>query len=692
MKRYVDTMSSSTPVLESHVLGRWHRPAAASSTGGNGTDRILANAVTGEPVAELRDQDVDMAAVRRYGLDAGPALRSMTFHERAFILRTLGKYLMERKDELYPISAQTGATNSDSWFDVDGGIGVLLSYASKGRRELPDSTVLVDGDVEPLARDGSFLGAHVGTPRQGVAVQINAFNFPCWGMLEKFAPAFLAGVPTIAKPASPTAYLTEAVVRLIAESDLLPAGSLQLICGGIGDLLDHLDGQDSLAFTGSASTAAKLRSHPNIIARAVRFTAEADSLNCAILGEGAEPGSATFDGFVAEVVNEMTTKAGQKCTAIRRILVPERHRQATVEALRAALDDVVVGDPTDKATTMGALAGIDQRAEVREAVARLQAATSTITDQCEFAGVDPDRGAFMAPTLLLADDRRAEAVHQIEAFGPVSTVIGYDSADEAVELAALGRGSLVASVFSDDTTEAAGLTVGLGSHHGRVQVVDEASLASHTGHGAPLPNLVHGGPGRAGGGEELGGMRAVKHHLQISAVQASPAAMTAITGEYQTGAPRNENKGHPFRLYFDDLEIGDSIVTESRTVTIEDIERFADLSGDTFYAHMDDEAAKASPIFDGRVAHGYFVLSAAAGLFVEPDPGPVLANYGLDRLRFAKPTYPGDTLTVTLTCKRKTLRPGVGYGEVAWDTQVVNQDGEVAAAYDVLTMVATRDG
>ncbi len=678
-------MTSLTPVLESYILGSWHTPV---STDG----RVLTSAVTGEPVATLVDHGIDMAAVRRYAIDTGgPELRAMTFHQRAAILRSLGKYLMERKDELYSVSTATGATRSDSWFDIDGGIGVLLSYASKARRELPDSTVLIDGDVEPLARDGSFLGAHIGTSRTGVAVQINAFNFPCWGMLEKFAPAFLAGVPTIAKPASPTAYLTEAVMRLIAESGLLPDGSLQAICGGTGDLLDQLDGQDSVAFTGSATTAALLRAHPTIINEAVRFTAEADSLNSAILGSGAAPGTATFTGFVNEVVNEMTTKAGQKCTAIRRILVPEQHRDATIEALEAALADVVVGDPADKTTTMGALAGIDQRAEVRDAVARLKSAAAVITDRCEFVGVDPERGAFMAPTLLQATDKRADAIHQVEAFGPVSTVIGYDSADEAVELAALGRGSLVASVFTDDPAEAATLTVALGCHHGRVQVVDETSLESHTGHGAPLPNLVHGGPGRAGGGEELGGMRAVKHHLQISAIQASPAAMTAITGEYQAGAPRNETKGHPFRLHFEDLEVGDSLVTDSRTVTLDDIERFADLTGDNFYAHMDDDAAKASPIFDGRVAHGYFVLSAAAGLFVDPDPGPVLANYGLDRLRFATPTYPGDTLTVTLTCKRKTLRAGAGYGEVAWDTQVVNQNGEVAAVYDVLTMVATRD-
>jgi oxepin-CoA hydrolase/3-oxo-5,6-dehydrosuberyl-CoA semialdehyde dehydrogenase len=679
---------TAVPVLENFVCDAWLRPDIDSDR-----PRVLANAATGDPVAKVVGHDLDMSEVRRHAIaQGGSTLRTMTFHQRATVLRSLGKYLIDHKEELYTLSSATGATRADSWIDIEGGIGVLMSYASKARRELPDSTVLIEGDVESLSRDGSFLGAHIGTSRQGVAVQINAFNFPVWGMLEKFAPAFLAGLPTIAKPATPTAYLTEAVSRLMVESDLLPPGSFQLICGRIGNLLDLLDGQDSVAFTGSAATATLLRGHPNLVDRAVRFTAEADSLNCAILGHAAEPGSPTFDGFIAEVVKEMTTKAGQKCTAIRRVMVPEDRRSVVIDALTEALGRVVVGDPSSEETTMGALAGLAQRDEVESAVARLRGSTTVVVDSCEFVGVDPGRGAFLAPTLLLAEDARAEAVHSVEAFGPVSTVLTYRSPSEAVELAALGRGSLVGSVFTPDSAEAAELVTGLAAHHGRVMVVDDTCVTTHTGHGSPLPNLIHGGPGRAGGGEELGGIRAVKHHLQISAVQGSPAALTAITGEYQPGAPRNETKGHPFRLHFEDLEVGDSIVTDSRTITIEDIERFADLTGDTFYAHMDDEAAKASPIFEGRVAHGYFVVSAAAGLFVQPDPGPVLANYGLDRLRFAKPTYPGDTLTVTLTCKRKTLRAGAGYGEVAWDTQVVNQDGEVAAAYDVLTMVATRDG
>lgn len=678
------TTATDTPMLANYVLGSWHTPDDADA-------RILRNAATGTPVAALGSHNLDFGGIRDYGrTTGGPSLRELTFHQRATILRNLGKYLIEHKEELYAISAATGATRNDSWVDIEGGIGVLMVYASKARRELPDSTVYIDGPTESQSRDGSFLATHIGTSRHGIAVEINAFNFPCWGMLEKFAPAFLAGIPSVVKPASPTAYLTEAVVRRIVKSDLLPEGSIQLVCGGLGDLLDRLDGQDSVAFTGSASTAAMLRSRPNIIENAVRFTAEADSLNCAILGAEAEPGSAVFDAYIKEVVSEMTTKAGQKCTAIRRILVPESRRDAVTEALVARLEKVRAGDPADAETRFGALAGLDQRTEVQQAVQRLSAATTTVFDRLDLSGVDSENGAFMSPTLLSADDPRNAAVHQIEAFGPVSTIVGYGSAAEAVELASLGRGSLVASVFSPDPAEGAELALGIASYHGRVLVVDDATVTSHTPHGSPLPGLVHGGPGRAGGGEELGGMRAVKHHLQLTAIQGSPAMLTAITGEYQAGAPRSTDKGHPFRLYFEDLEVGDSVETEPRTITIDDIERFADLTGDTFYAHMDEEAAKASPIFDGRVAHGYFVVSAAAGLFVDPDPGPVLANYGLDQLRFAKPTYPGDTLTVTLTCKRKSLRVGAGYGEVAWDTQVVNQDGEVAAAYDVLTMVATR--
>jgi oxepin-CoA hydrolase/3-oxo-5,6-dehydrosuberyl-CoA semialdehyde dehydrogenase len=655
----------------------------------------LEDAATGEIVAEVSSAGVDMAAVVAHARSiGGPALRALTFHQRAGILRAVGKLLLEPgvKADLYALSHRTGATGKDSWIDIDGGAGVLLSYASKGRRELPNSHVAIDGPPEVLAADGSFLGAHIHTPRRGVAVQINAFNFPVWGLLEKFAPAFLAGVPTVAKPASQTSYLAEAMVRVVVESGLLPDGSLQLISGSTRDLLDHLDGQDSVGFTGSASTARLLRAHPNIVEKSVHFTAEADSLNSAVLTPSAAPRSPEFDLFVREVVTEMTTKAGQKCTAIRRAFVPTEHLDAATEALEQALARVVVGDPADTSTTMGALASRGQRDEVQAAIERLRGAADAVVDTCRFVGVDPARGAFMAPTLLRATDRFASEIHTTEAFGPVSTLVPYDSTTEVIDLVARGEGSLVASVYGADPGEVTEVVTGIAAHHGRVHVVDSTVAETSTGHGSPLPHLVHGGPGRAGGGEELGGMRGVFHHMQRTAVQGSPDMVSAITGEYMPGASTSETKGHPFRLTFDDLEIGDSITTPSRVISRQDIADFAESTGDRFYAHMDDEAAARSPIFDGLVAHGYLVVSFAAGLFVWPDEGPVLANYGIDKLRFATPTYPGDEIHVVLTCKRKTQLDGRGYGEVAWDTLVVNQNGEVAAAYDVLTMVANRPG
>ncbi|MGI9608513.1 MAG: phenylacetic acid degradation bifunctional protein PaaZ [Acidimicrobiales bacterium] len=672
--------------LESFVGGRWMGAE-------NGAPYV--DAVTGEQLGTISSDGVDFAAAADYARTiGGPTLRALTFHQRAAILKDLGKLLLDEstKSPLYDVSFRTGATKSDSWIDIDGGASVLLTYASKARRELPNGTVALDGAPEILSRDASFLGAHLHTSRQGVAVQINAFNFPVWGMLEKFAPAFIAGVPSIVKPASPTAFLTEAAVRVIIDSGLLPDGTLQLICGSTGDLLDHLDGQDAVAFTGSASTARLLRAHPTVVANSVRFTAEADSLNAAVLAPGSTTDSVEFDLFVREVVNEMTTKAGQKCTAIRRAFVPETLLGPTSEAIAAALANVVVGSPTDDTVTMGALASPSQRDEVAQAVATLGGSTTTVVEHCDFVGVDPNRGAFMAPTLLQAIDRFAEPIHTTEAFGPVATLIPYANTAEAIDLVAAGRGSLVASIYSSEPSEAAALTHGIAAHHGRVHVVDSTVARSSTGHGSPLPHLVHGGPGRAGGGEELGGIRAVLHHMQRTALQGSPDMLTAITGEYMPGASTKEEKGHPFRLTFDDLEVGDSVTTDSRPVTREDIAAFAETTGDTFYAHVDDEAARRSPIFDGLVAHGYLVLSFAAGLFVWPDEGPVLANYGIDRLRFATPTYPGDEIHVVLTCKRKTQLDGRGYGEVAWDTQVINKNGEVAAAYDVLTMVANQPG
>ena len=671
--------------LESHVCGTWQTPTTEGT--------VTRHAVTGAPVATVSSTGIDLGAAVTHARDVGgPALRAMSFHERAALLKAVGLHLMAEKDSLYALSTATGATRADSWVDIEGGAGVLLGYASKGRRELPDGTVLLDGEPEALARDGSFMAAHVATSRHGVAVQVNAFNFPVWGALEKLAPALLAGVPTIIKPATPTAFLTEAMVRLVVQSDLLPDGALQLVCGSVTGLFDHLDGQDHVAFTGSADTATVLRSHPTLVARSVRFNAEADSLNAAILGTAATPGTAEFDLFAAEVVREMTVKAGQKCTAIRRALVPSSQLDAVADALADALGEVRVGDPADDATTMGALVGTAQRDEVRDAVTALRSATDVVVDACAFHDVDPDVGAFLAPTLLRATDPEARTVHATEAFGPVCTLVGYDGPDDAVRLTALGAGSLVASVVTPDVAEAAALTIGIAAHHGRVHVLDATTAATSTGHGSPLPTLVHGGPGRAGGGEEMGGLRGIRHHMQTTAVQGSPDVLTAVTGQWMPGATRHVDRGHPFKLHFDDLDVGTAIRTDSRTVTLDDIEGFADSTGDHFYAHMDEVAAAASPIFGGRVAPGYLVLSLAAGLFVWPDPGPVLANYGVDRCRFAKPTYPGDTLTVWLTAKRRTLRAGAGYGEVAWDAQVVNQDDEVVAAYDVLTMVANRPG
>ena len=671
--------------LESHVQGAWHTPSAEGV--------VTRHAVTGRPVAAVSSDGVDFGAIAAYARDiGGPALRSMTFHERAALLKALGQHLMAEKEGLYALSTATGATRNDSWIDIEGGAGVLLGYASRGRRELPDGHVLLDGEPEMLARDGSFIAAHIATARHGVAIQVNAFNFPCWGALEKLAPALLAGMPTIIKPATPTAFLTEAMVRCIVESGILPDGALQLVCGGVGDLFDHLSGQDLVGFTGSATTAAHLRAQPTLIKRSVRFNAEADSLNAAILGSAATPGTDEFDLFVAEVVREMTVKAGQKCTAIRRILVPTPQLDTATEAIASALAEVRTGDPTDEATDMGALVGIAQRNEVAAAVTTLRTAAEVVVDTCTFHEVDPSVGAFLAPTLLRANDPNSPAIHATEAFGPVATLVGYEGPDDAVRLAALGEGSLVASVYSGDADEAAAITLAIAAHHGRVHVVDASVATSSTGHGSPLPMLVHGGPGRAGGGEEMGGLRGLRHHLQTTAVQGSPDVLTAVTGQWMPGATRDVDRGHPFRLHFDDLEVGTALRTGSRTVTLDDIEGFAESTGDHFYAHMDEEAAAASPIFGGRVAHGYLVLSLAAGLFVWPDPGPVLANYGIDRCRFAKPTYPGDTLTVWLTAKRKTLRAGAGYGEVAWDAQVLNQDDEVVAAYDVLTMVANRPG
>jgi oxepin-CoA hydrolase/3-oxo-5,6-dehydrosuberyl-CoA semialdehyde dehydrogenase len=672
--------------LRSYVGGSWIDPTDEG--------RPVLDAVTGEEVTRVSSAGVDFGAALDYGRAVGgPALRALTFHQRAALLKPLGQLLREHRPELYALSARTGATLADARFDVDGGIGVLLSYASKARRELPNDTILVEGAVEPLGRGGSFLGQHVLTPLHGVAVQINAFNFPVWGPLEKLAPAFIAGVPSLVKPATQTAYLTARLVELIVGSGLLPPGSLQLVCGSASGLLDRLGEQDLVSFTGSAATARQLRAHPVIVSRSVRFNAEADSLNCSILGPDAQAGTPEFDLYVRQLVTEMTVKAGQKCTAIRRAFVPADMADQVAEAVRDQLAAVVVGAPAEDGVQMGALASLEQREEVRGSVKALLSAGRLVfgdPDHVDVLGASADRGAFMAPLLLRSESAERPEPHQVEAFGPVSTLIGYQRTNEVIDLAARGRGSLVGSIVTADPSFAREVVLGLAPWHGRLLVLDREDAAESTGHGSPLPVLVHGGPGRAGGGEEMGGMRGVQHHMQRTAVQASPRVLSAVTGRWVAGTARNATGGHPFRKSLADLRIGDTVIAGPRPVTLADIEHFAEFTGDTFYAHMDEKAARANPFFDGRVAHGYLIVSFAAGLFVQPDPGPVLANYGLENLRFLTPVYPGDELTVALTCKQITPREDADYGEVRWDAEVTNQDGKPVASYDVLTLVAKQ--
>ncbi len=671
-------------VLENYVGGKWITLDIDTVP--------LHNAITGEEIARFATAPFDIASVVNYGRAVGsPALRELSFHQRASALKALGKFLMSQKEGFYPLSAATGATPRDSAIDVDGGIGTLLSYASKGTRELPNDTIYLDGAPEALGKAGTFVGQHIYSSRRGVAVQINAFNFPVWGMLEKFAPAFLAGVASIVKPAHQTAYLAEIVVRAIVNSGLLPEGSLQLVCAGHHGLLDHLDSQDAVAFTGSAATAARLRTHANIAEHGVRFNAEADSLNCSILGPDAGPETPEFQLYIKQLVAEMTSKAGQKCTAIRRALVPQALVGEVVAAATAQLQKIVVGDPALDGVRMGALASIDQRDEVVRSLKSLtESATLVFGDPDNFTieGADAQRGAFLPPLLLRADDPTAAAVHGVEAFGPVSTVIGYRDVGDAVALAARGSGSLVGSLVTHDPAVAREIVLGIAPYHGRMLVLDRDDAKESTGHGSPLPTLVHGGPGRAGGGEELGGIRGVLHYMQRSAIQATPDMLTAITGRWTSGAQRTQSTIHPFRKHLEELNIGDTIVGGPREVTLDDINHFAEFTGDTFYAHTDEHAASQNPLFGGIVAHGYLVVSLAAGLFVDPDPGPVLANFGVDGLRFLTPVKAGDALTVTLTAKQLTPRVSADYGEVRWDAVVTNQNDAPVATYDVLTLVA----
>lgn len=722
-------------VLPSFVRGRWHEPGQAARA----SAAQVRDASTGALVTGVTSEGFDPAATVAYARGVGlPGLAALTFHQRGMILKRLGQHLMERAPEYHRISQTTGTTEADARSDVEGGIGTLFAYSSVARRQMPNDVLMLDGAVERLAKDSTFAGAHVWTSAAGVGVQINAFNFPVWGMLEKLAPMFVAGRPAIVKPATATAQVAWAVVRDIVGSGLLPDGALQLVCGRLDGLFDALGEQDAIAFTGSAATARTLAASPCVVERGTRFTAEADSLNFSLLGPDARPGTPEFDLFIDSLVTEMTAKAGQKCTAIRRALVPAGAVAEVRAAAAARLAAAVVGDPRDPNTTMGPLVSAAQREDVLDAVDALVAAGAQAAvggreasdelarrlraERCERDGLSErdargeqdargeragsgasagdaaqaagaadgvaEGGAFVAPTLLVAEDPWADAIHDVEAFGPVAVLIGYQDLDEAVRLARRGRGSLVGSVVSHDVDTVRAVVMGTAPWHGRLLVLDRDDAKRQTGHGSPLPQLIHGGPGRAGGGEELGGLRGVTHFMQRTALQASPQMLGALTHTWVEGAPRHTDGEHPFALSLSELRLGDAIVAGPRTVTLEDIDHFAQFTGDTFYAHTDEEAARANPFFPGRVAHGYLVVSFAAGLFVWPDPGPVLANYGLENLSFITPVSPGDALTVTLTAKQITPREGSDYGEVRWDAQVVNQDGAPVAAYDVLTLVA----
>ena len=679
--------------LRNYTLGEWIE--------GTGKAADLVHAVTGERIGEASSGGLDFKAMTEYARRVGgPALRTLTFHQRAAMLKAMARHLMERKDGFYAVSAATGATKADSWVDIEGGIGTLFAYSSRGRRDFPNETFHVEGPTEALSKGGTFMGRHICVPLEGVAIHINAFNFPCWGMLEKMAPALLAGVPCIVKPATVTSYLTEAMFRSMVEARIFPEGAIQLICGSAGDLLDHVSVQDVVAFTGSAVTGQMLKEGDAVMQHSVRFNMEADSLNCSILGPDATPGSEEFDLFIKEVTREMTTKAGQKCTAIRRTIVPYGMEEDVIKALSARLGKTVIGDPSVEGVRMGPLASKGQVRDVGANAEKIRKSSELVFggDGFETVGADRDKGAFFGPMLMVcAEPFKRSEPHDIEAFGPVNTVMPYRNLDEAIELAKLGRGSLCGSLVTADADVARRIVLGVAPFHGRLLVLDRTSARESTGHGSPLPNLVHGGPGRAGGGEELGGARGVLHYMQRTAVQGSPSMLTAITREWSRGAEQKRDGVHPFRKHFEELEIGETLITEKRTITLDDIERFAELSGDRFYAHMDEDAAKANGIFEGRVAHGYFIVSAAAGLFVEPALGPVLANYGLENLRFTKPVYPGDTIHVRLTVKQKTRKDtppdgGIPQGVVEWDVEVINQDDEPVALYSILTLVKRRDG
>jgi len=674
-------------LLENYVGGEW--------MAGEGTETTLLHAIHGIPVAYSRSGGVDFNAILEYGRrTGGPALRKMTFHERGRMIKALALFLHERKDKYYPISYQTGATKADSWVDIEGGIGNLFANASL-RRRFPDLPYHVDGEAIPLSKTGKFIGHHIMVPKQGIAIHINAFNFPIWGMLEKIAVNLLAGVPALVKPATISSYVAEAMFRDIIASGILPAGSVQLLVGSAHGILDHVKSQDTVTFTGSASTGQQLKGHPRIISEAVPFNLEADSLNCSVLGEDAKPGTEEFDLYIKEVRKEMTLKCGQRCTGIRRAIVPAHLLEDVQIALSKALSQTVIGDPKVEGVRMGALAGKTQVEEVRSQIAKLLKESNMVygnMDQVELVGADADKGAFLSPMLLVNDNPlSATLVHEVEAFGPVCTLMPYSNMDEAIEISKMGKGSLCSSIVTHDHNIARQFVVGAASHHGRILVLNRDCAKENTGHGSPLPLLTHGGPGRAGGGEEMGGMRGVMHYLQRCAIQGTPSTITDITSIYQVGGEYKDPGKQPFRKYFEELQVGDTVITHKRTITESDIVQFANVSWDHFYAHTDVTSLEGT-IFTERVAHGYFVLSMAAGLFVDPGKGPVLLNYGLEECRFTKPVYAGMTLGVRLSVKEKLpvdpkTDDEIQKGIVKFLVDVYDETGETVAIATILTMV-----
>jgi len=676
--------------LPNYIQGQWlaHEGAGIAQF----------NAVTGEQIGTCGSDGLDYEAMRNFAVNSGgAALRKMTFQERGLMLKKLALHMHGLRKKYYPISSMTGATKVDSWIDIDGGIGTLFAYASL-RRKFNNAPFFVDGETVNLSKEGTFKAQHIMVPKRGVAIHINAFNFPIWGMLEKIAVNLLAGMPAIVKPSEVTSFLTKAFFEDMIASGILPEGSLQLVNGsGIG-IIDHVTHQDVVTFTGSAHTGRKLKNHPVILNESVLFNMEADSLNAAVLGPDAVPGTAEFNLFVKEVHREMTVKTGQKCTAIRRILVPENLVEEVQKALGARLDKTTIGDPTAEGVRMGTLASMLQVDRCREQIAKLAQDNEVIyaKDNFDVVGADREKGAFIAPTLFLnTNPLENMSSHEVEAFGPVSTIMPYKNLEEATHIASLGKGSLVSSIVTNDKAVANEYVAAAAPYHGRILILNEACAAESTGHGSPMPLLSHGGPGRAGGGEEMGGMRGVKHYLQRTAIQGHPTMLTAVSGVYQYGSEHIEKDVHVFRKHFEELEIGETVFTHKHTVSESDIVNFANVSGDNFYAHMDATSLEGT-IFEQRVAHGYFILSKAAGLFVDPKKGPVLLNYGIDEARFTKPVYPGMTIGVRFTVKEKIdqekkSEEDIAKGIVKFLVDVYDETGETVALATILTMVKKID-